>query len=195
MPLVPSPIAYADVRTAIVEAISLGTGLPQSSIVRAEPNEPNAPRPARPFATFNVRTAATRHGPAAWVRSPADGPTMWRLRGERQLGLELNFFATSQEGAYGLGMAMQLGLEMDAVKSALAGPNIAVWRIGDVTDISALLGTGYEGRAMLEVWFGIGIDVLTDLGAIAEANVLGSVFGDAGLIETIDVNAHLLEES
>jgi hypothetical protein len=108
--------------------------------------------------------------------------------------LELNFFATTQEDAYSLASAMQLGLEMDAVQSALGRPNIAVWSIGDVTDVGSLQGTGYEGRAMLEVTLGVAIDVLADFGAIAEANVEGAIEDDGGnLLETVFVNAHLEE--
>jgi len=193
MPLVAPPIAYGEIRAAVAEAISLGTGLPSGAVVRAEPNEPNSPRPKRPFATFKVREVSGRHGPAAFAPSPEDSPTAWRYTGERELGLELNFFGVTQEDAYSLASAMQMSLEMGVVQNALRRPNIAVWSIGNVTDVSALLGTGYEGRAMLEVSLGVSINVLTDFGAIAEANVEGAILDDTGLIETITVNAKLEE--
>lgn len=193
MPLIVSPIPYGAVRTAIVQAIAVGTGLDPSAIVRAEPNEPNAPRPARPFATFKIRTASMRQGPDAFSPSPDDGPTLWRYSGQRGMALELNFFGTTQEDAYGMAAAMQFSFEMGAVQAVLAAPNVAVWRVGDVTDVSALLGTGYEGRAMLEANLGIGIDVLVDFGSIAVANVEGTVLDETGIIEKLYVNATLEE--
>lgn len=193
MPLIASPIPYGAVRSAIVQAVAVGTGLDTSAVVRAEPNEPNAPRPVRPFATFKIRTASMRQGPPAFAPAPEEGPTLWRYSGQRGLALELNFFGDTQEDAYGMAAAMQFSLEMGAVQAVLAKPNVAVWHIGDITDVSALLGTGYEGRAMIELSLGIGIDVLVDFGSIAEANVEGTVLDDTGIIEKLYVNATLEE--
>jgi hypothetical protein len=89
--------------------------------------------------------------------------------------VELNFFGEDQDQAYGLAAQMQTALFQEPTRRTLAAANLATWKILDATDVSALLGTGFEGRALLEFEMYLMVHSLVDLGAIEQVPVVGLI--------------------
>ena len=75
--------------------------------------------------------------------------------------------------------ALQGFLDQVPTQAVLRKAGIAVWLLGAVADVSALLNTGYEGRAQMDVQFGIASNMIgtsaEDLGAIEKVTTTGEI--------------------
>lgn len=180
MPTFASPIDYAQVRKTLVQALCAATGLPQNSVIRAQGQGPVQPRPKLPYVTFAYRRAAIRNGYDAVVSAYAEGDTLWRYIGERGIAMDLTAYGRDQDEAYGLALGMQCGLQQEPIQNILGASGLTLWTLGDVTDVTALLNTGFEGRALLECEMWLGTSQLVDLGEIATVPVVGAIEDDGG---------------
>lgn len=184
MPYVPpTPIDYDAKRRAIVQAVALGTGLPAGQVIALEPETMGAPRPKLPYVGFLVTAASVKVG-FDWSSPVQDdatsGPTGRHLyQGVRMMSVGFDAFGRSHEDAYAVMSALQASLEYPPVASLLASAGLAVWDIGSVADISATLATTYEGRAHLDVTFGMTASLTLDLGRMDAVPVSGQVASDA----------------
>lgn len=180
--LPPSPIDFDAKRRALVQAVALGTGLPAGQVLAMEPEIMGAPRPKLPYVGFLTTAASVKMG-FDWSDpvqdTAATGPTgLWSYAGVRSMSVGFDAFGRSHEDAYGVMSAFQASLEYPPVASLLNAAGLAVWDVGMVADISATLATTYEGRAHLDVTFGMTAATTLDLGRIDSVPVSGQVASD-----------------
>ncbi|RYF12813.1 MAG: hypothetical protein EOO40_00335 [Deltaproteobacteria bacterium] len=173
-------IDYTAVRRAVVQALALATGLDNGRIIRAQAQGPVQPRPPLPYVSFQARRIAIRNGFDAVVRSPQDGPTMWRYTGERGISFDFITYGRDQDEAYALASSIQCGLDTEPVSDILSQADLSTWTIQDATDVTALLSTGFEGRGLVEAELWLGTDVLVDLGQIDSVSIVGHAYADGG---------------
>ena len=183
MPYVPpTPIDFNANRRALVQAVALATGLPAGQVIALEPETMGAPRPKVPYVGFLVTAASVKMGFDWLAPMPDDavsGPTgRHTFSGVRMMSVGFDAYGRSHEDAYGIMAAFQAALEYPPVASLLAAAGLAVWDIGSVSDISATLATTYEGRAHLDVTFGMTAQTTIDLGRIDTVPVSGQVASD-----------------
>lgn len=186
--VVKSPIDFDANRRAMVQAVALGTGLPTTQVIMAEGETMNWSRPKAPYVAILVASASSKMGfdwqvPVA--DAPGDATGLHAFQGVRTMGAGFDAFGRSHEEAYGLMAAFQASLEYPPVVSLLQAAGLAVWSIGDVADISATLATTYEGRAHLDVIFGMIASTTLDLGRIDYVPLTGVVAQDGGLSVTV----------
>lgn len=185
-------IDYRACRRALISAIALAVGLPREKIIRANPTGPADFRPELPYATFETRIASMRSGRDAVTYAPDVGENMWRYVGDRGMAIDINFYADDIDDAYGMAATMQGAFYHEDVKDALGGAGFAVTGVSDVTDVSALLGTGFEPRALVSSEMWLGVEALVSLGSIETVLVEGEVFSsDAQKILDLSLNATL----
>lgn len=178
----PLPIDFNAIRVALVDEVQRVTGL---TCIMAEPETQNVPRPPKPYFTMKFIGPALKTGDDAhtWIA----GGTTWNSGGARKMTADFNCYARSHEEAYNYGCLWQGALELFGTQTNLRAAGIAVWLCGNLTDLSALLNTGFEGRSHIEVTFGLASNFTEDLGAIETINVgPGSITTDQNNVETFN---------
>lgn len=192
MPLVASPIDFAACRRALIAAIGLATGLPNGRVIREEAQGPDQVPPSLPYAAFMFRLAGMRSGFRDNIRpAPQISDTAYYVAGHRGLAIDVTFFGREQEEAYGMAAAFAAALEAEPVREALGAANLAVWAVGDVTDVSTLLGTGFEARALVEFQAWLNSRMVVDLGRIETVPVEGVLAADDGAENAFALTATL----
>lgn len=172
-----SPMDYAAIRVAIIRAVRWSTGLDQNHVIMAEPEVPNSPRPTLPYITLKITSPSIRYGDD--VPLPIDDPTgacetLVNYGGPRKMVASFNVYGSTHEQAYGLAALWQARLDQHPVRELLRRDGVAIWLIGEIRDLSILLGTGFEGRAQMDVQFGLASNLTADLGAMEEFPIVGS---------------------
>lgn len=181
MPTVPNmPLNFDALRKALVEEIQRVTAV---TCIVAEPETQNVPRPPKPYFTLKMVSPAIKQGDDSASNL---GGTVWNRGGQRKMVVDFNCYGCSHEQAYNYAALWQSSLELETVQARLRKAGIAVWLNGSVQDLSALLNSGFEGRALLEVAFGVAANLTEDLGAIQTINVSGDVTTDQDITETIN---------
>ena len=181
MPAAPL-VDYVAARKGIVAAVAQATDLPPGRIIRLMGNGPVQAPPPRPYATFQFRIASLRVPYRdSHVLAPEVSPSAYWVKGCRGIAVDLTFYADDQDVAYTLAANTQGSLYTDPVLATLRAHNFVIWQIGDVTDTAALLGTGYEGRALLEIQMWTTSAVLVDPDHIDGVRIVGDFAGDIGL--------------
>lgn len=188
MALRPFVIDYVALREAILAALRLATGLDEQTARPSEPEGPNWTRPDLPYVTTKFLSPAIRRGGDSLELVDASAE-VWNLGGQRQLAVSFQAYGQSHEQAYGLLSTWQSALDSEPVLELLRRSKISVLDVGAVTDISALLNTGYEGRASLDVQFGTVSNLSVGLGIIRAATIRGEAVLEDETIATIDVSA------
>ena len=181
MPLLPFAVDYNAIRRALVAAVAQGTGLDGGAVIMLEPEAETAPRPARPYMGIMVTTASVKEGFDA-VIPQADAPGLptgnFTYTGPRSMMVSFESFGRSHEEAYGVMANFQSALDQTPTLEVLGAANLAVYHIGAVADLSSLLNTAYEGRAQLDVTFGLTATSTVNLGYIGTVPVSGEVTVD-----------------
>ncbi|RYF51818.1 MAG: hypothetical protein EOO38_02220 [Cytophagaceae bacterium] len=185
------PVDYAQVRKHLVRALCAMTGLGPNQVIRYQGQGPVQPRPKLPYITFKYTRSSIRSGYDAIVPAFDDGDTLWRYVGERGINMDLVVYGRDQDEAYGLGLAIQSGLQQEPVAEILGDAGLSIWSLGDVTDMTELLGTGFEGRALLQCEMWVGTSQLVDLGQMKTVTVVGDVRDDTGNPTHLSVTATL----
>lgn len=181
MPPAPKlPLNFDALRKALVDEIQRVTTL---TCIVAEPETQNVPRPPKPYFTLKMVSPAIKSGDDSASNL---GGTVWNRGGQRKMIVDFNCYGCSHEQAYNFASLWQQSLELETVQANLRVAGIAVWLNGSVQDLSALLNSGFEGRALLEVSFGIASNLSEDLGTIETINVTGEVTTDQNIVETIN---------
>lgn len=166
-------------RKAFANEVTRVTKVP---CVLEEPTVQNAPRPtnpgASPYFSFKLTTPGAKTGDD---HSTHIGPgNIYNRGGQRKMTVSFQCYAREQEDAYNLMALWQGSLELQKTQENLRRAGIAVWIIGNVADLSALLNTGYEGRSQMDCTFGVASNLVEDLGEIDTAIVQGEAsIGDS----------------
>jgi hypothetical protein len=164
------PLDFDKIRAALVRECQRVTGL---TCILEEPETQNAPRPAKPYFSFKMVSPAIKSGDDSAEQVGVS--TTWNRGGQRKLVADFNAYGCSHEDAYNYMALWQSALELETVQANLRASGVAVWLNGSVRDLSQLLVTGFEGRAQMEVNFGIAANLTEDLSAIETVNVTGDV--------------------
>lgn len=183
LPKVALPMDYNVFRAGLANEIQRVTKTP---CVLEEPTVQNASRPTNPgqspYFSFKITTPGAKSGDD---HSTYDLSTdTYNRGGQRKMTVSFQCYAREQEDAYNLMALWQGSMELEQVQENLRKAGIAVWIIGNVADLSALLNTGYEGRSQMDCTFGVVSNLTQVLGEIDIAEVTGEV---AVVDETVTV--------
>jgi len=174
------PIAWPTVEAALVAWVETGSGLAGAVLMAQQ----TAPQPPMPYAT--VRLSGPRTGGAPWPRvyqsyDPAQ-PTGQEIAFQAVFDCEVTCSVQVYTASpFGAGSARALmsqvrtSLGLDTVLFALRAAGLAVQAPGDIQDLSALLDTTWQGRAALDVIFGIAEDATERSGYVATVGVVNNV--------------------
>lgn len=143
------------------------TGL--NAIVRLEQNNP---RPALPYVGYRI-SGLDKIG-HDYVERPEDLQEA-RVSGNREFTVEIQHFGS---GAIDRLEGLRSSLEMPAQRVLFDAQGIAFVDDLGITDISQLLDTRYEERALLELRFRVGTDYTTITGQIDTVKI-DKTFKDA----------------
>jgi hypothetical protein len=192
-------VDYNAFRKALVKEIQLVTGLDQFHVILEEPETQDAPRPTKPYMSFKVTTVGVKQGDDDkrliydTTQNPPVPTNQWNSGGQRRITVGFNAYGRTHEEAYNYMEVWRSALDLDTVQQDLrsAQPqSIAVVLMETIADVSQLLNTGYEGRAHLDVIFGVAANLVETLGEMDTAPIAGTVETDSGVVtidETLDI--------
>ena len=178
------PLDFNPIRIALVREIERVTGL---KVIEHEPETQDAPRPAKPYIGYKMTTPSARMGGDDDHRQVFNGPTpttKWVAGGQRKMTVSFHCYGNTHEEAYNYLSLWQQALDQFTTQERLRRAKVAVWIIGNVADLSALLNTGYEGRAQMDVQLGIASNLVEDLSSIDTVEVEGTVDKDDGTVSS-----------
>lgn len=184
MPLPKFPINFDALRKALIDEVQKVT---QTTCILAQPETQNTPRPKKPYFTMQMVTPAAKEGDDSNDLTVTG--TNWNIGGQRKMTVDFNCYGNTHEEAYTYMALWQSSLELQAIQSDLYAAGIAIWLNGNVVDLSALLNTGFEGRAQMQVDFGITSNLTQDLSSIDEATASGTITTDQNNIVDVEVAA------
>lgn len=131
-------------------------------------------RPELPYFAFKITTPGARTGDDSHTFSGTPG--VYNVAGQRVMSVSFHCYAKDQETAYSLMSTWQASLDLKNLQASLQSlVGISVLSIGSVADLSQLLNTGYEGRAQLDVKFGLASNLSENLGTVASVPLAGQV--------------------
>ena len=166
------PLDFVAIRKAMVKEVERVTGV---TCIMAQPETQAFPRPPKPYMSMFILNPAVKVGDDS---SRYVSGTTWNIGGQRGMHIDFDAYGRSHEEAYGILCAWQSALETETTQANLRKAGVAVWLNGSVADISELLQTGYEGRAKLEVQFGIAANITEDRSSIDSASFTGTITTD-----------------
>ena len=186
------PIDYDAVRAALCDGVALATGVDVNQVLHMEAEQTSQPRPALPYFGFKITTPGVRHGNDAttFLGFDTDGSRVELLTGSRRMSVSFHAYASSHAQAYGMMALLQAALQSTPVQELLRLSTVSVWDIGDVRDLSVLVFTRYEGRAQMDVTFGVLSSLTVTTPCVAVANASGQVTSDAQILN-VAVTAQL----
>lgn len=115
---------------------------------------------------------------------PAGQEVEYQAIGPREVTVSLQAFAADSSSVDLLEAALT-GLRLPSVRDALNAAGVGVLREGDVRSLSAIRGTTYEDRALLEVVVLVSSSAVERVGYIERAEIFygaGPVFEQRGLV-------------
>lgn len=168
------PINFNALRVALVKEVQRITKL---TCIMLEPETQNAPRPGKPYFTLKMLGPAGKQGDDAATNvldNFGNPTTVWNRGGQRKMTVDFSCYGCTHEQAYDYMALWQASLELETTQENLRRAGIAVWLNGSVRDLSVLLNSGFEGRAQMEVQFGIASNLDEDLGGIQTIYIDGT---------------------
>jgi hypothetical protein len=177
------PTDFNLIRQVLIREVVKVTGLQPNQVVVLEPETQNEPRPAKPYFGMKITTPSAKTGDDSkqWL-----GGTRWNSGGVRQMTVGFDCYGTSHEEAYNYMSLWQTALDLEDIQADLRQYGIAVSLMTTVADLSALLNTGFEGRAHLDVIFNIAMNLSSDLGAEESVEVQGAITTDQDVVIDTD---------
>lgn len=168
------PIDYVSITTTLVREIK------RVSLIECiidEPKVTNAPRPCPlPYFSFKLTSPGIKQGDDSKSYTQKNDTTLVvNTGGVRKMMVSFQCYATDEREAYEYMSLWQSCLDQLTTQENLRRAGIAVWVIGNVADLSQLLNTGYEGRAQMDVSFGIAANLEEEFGAITKVGVTGTI--------------------
>ena len=166
------PVDYNLIRRTIVNVLRTITCLDENHVIEQEPETQNSPRPTRPYLAMKIIGPAVKSGTDS---IDAISGTLFNSGGNRKMTISFNAYGRSHEEAYNYMELIQCYFNAESVLETLRRVGIAVWTIGNVSDLSALLNTGFEGRCQMDIVFGIAANITEDLGAMEHVDIQGNI--------------------
>jgi hypothetical protein len=130
--------------------------------------EQNQKRPVGDYVSYKIMTLPTKRGTDSQIHISGDN---FKLSGHRTFTVSIKSYG---KNAAQIITDLHSSLEMDSVRNIFRQYNIAIWEHGSPRDISAILETGFESRAFLDITFGTRSEITETLGHIANAEVEGA---------------------
>ena len=188
------PIDFNAARLSLVKLIQSITGIPCIVEERKGQTTTNTPRPPLPYCSLKFMTPAGKIGTDAFQPTgTADEPSsIVNFGGVRRAVISFKCYAETQESAYNFLSLLEASFDTDPTQQTLRANKLAFWQSMGVTDITSLLTAGYEGRASLDVVFGITSSMNVDLGEMDSVPVNGEITWGS---ESADVNFTVTEET
>lgn len=176
------PLDYNAARKALANAVTQFTG--RTCILAEDKKGQPEDRPDLPYFSFKITSPGLKYGDDdKRYTDVANNQTQVSTGGLRGVMVSFQAFATEQEDAYGLMGLLQSGLQQLGLQETLRRAGIAVWRVGTVADLTQLLNTGFEGRAQMDVLFGMAANVVEKYGTIGSVEIEGTVDTGQGEVE------------
>jgi hypothetical protein len=145
--------------------------------------ESSGPRPPRPYVTLKIIAGPSEKAFDELRPIPADPNKKFDLTGIRQYTVSMKAFG---EAAHDILSDLQLCLEApDSIEFFIRNEDIAVVSRGPVTDISALLETGFETRAVMDVIFNAVVSKVVDPSTIESTEISGTLENADGSDTTV----------
>lgn len=168
-------VDFTAIRRALATVVSQATGL--TTIMEMS----DAERPPLPYVWIDFITAQIAHGSDEITYK--EGNT-YEIKGQRSFTASFNIVYGFREDAKCQEMSCLLHASLrDPVRlEYLRGQGLAVWEIGNLTDISQALETGFENRYNFDVTFGVVSTLESDLGYISSTEITGKVNDVTGSI-------------
>jgi hypothetical protein len=189
------PIDYNLIRKAIVSCMTTGLNLQNGQVIEEMPETQDAPRPKKPYLSYSITTPGAKFGDDGHTLTGVQGSgvteeLIYNVGGNRKMSVSFHSYAINKDDAYNLMAFWQALLETIPIKQTLEKAGIAVWLNGGVADMSQLLNTGYEGRAHMDVVFGINSNITEQVDSIIEVQTTGTVTDDSGnVLPTVSIDA------
>ena len=174
-------VSYTTVQDAIYDWIAPIVAPVQ--VIWARPNE--APTSdinlADEFVTLNLTGVLNKIGQD---NLEFDSGTTYNIKGQRTANLSIIAYgATAQQMA----IDIQSSSERPSVLEAIRSTGLAIWNEPNVTDLSAVLESGFENRAGIEFLLGISSLITDDVGIIERVTGEGC-FNDGDIVQPIDID-------
>lgn len=176
------PLDYNLFRKAIANELTRISGI---VTIMSEPETQRTPRPKKPYYTMKFMSPGVKQGSDSVNRQETS--SVVNIGGQRKLTCSFQCYGRSHEEAYNFMVLWQAHLETETTQANLRLAGIALWLNGSVEDLSALLNTGYEGRAGMDVQFGIASNLSEDQGEIDTVIIQGTVTSDQNIPTTVSV--------
>ena len=170
-------IDFNAIRAALVNLIQGITGLQCIVEERKAQFTTKTPRPPLPYCSFKITTPAAKIGTDAFqqVGTPEKPSGVYNYGGVRKMVVSFKCYATYPELAYNYMAHLEAAFDTDPVQGTLRSNGFSFWQSLGVIDISSLLTAGYEGRASLDIAFGVPSNLNVNLGEIDSVQVNGEI--------------------
>lgn len=170
------PIDFDAIRAGLVATVQAATGLDQNHVVMLEAEDTLSPRPSLPYIGLKFTTVAATMGRDVFVPLDPNGTsTLYNYGGQRMCSVAFDAYGSSHEQAYGYLHLLMARLDQEPTQDMLAGYGLSIWDCSAVVDLTALLSTGFEGRAHMDCQFGMASNMTVDLGQIDYVPISGVV--------------------
>ena len=154
-------------------------------------DKPNVPRPCEPYVTLNLTTVSVKTGHDSWQYISGDD---FRIGGQRTLTLSVIAYGPNLEeqmnqeikSAQQICTDLRDSLENPLVLEKLRKNGLAVHNEPTVQDISALLESGFQDRANVDITFGYAHNQRVPVGIIEK--VEGEAHVEGAKIHSIEID-------
>lgn len=154
-------------------------------------DKPNVPRPCEPYVTLNLIVTSMKTGHDSWIYESGDN---FCIGGQRIATLSVIAYGPDlkEQVPQGINSAQQIildlrdSLENPLVLEKLGANGLAVHNEPTVNDISALLETGFQDRANMDIMFGFAHNQSVPVGIIEKVTGEGTFEG--ALTQQIEID-------
>lgn len=179
--MIKPPVDYSAIRVALVAEVKKSCAV---ECIVEETGVQNAQRPPKPYMSFKITSPGIKWGDDSPHGIDGGNSVMG---GQRSMNVSFHAYGNTRDQAYELMSLWQASLDLRTVQQRLRSSGIAVWLIQTLAEASELLNTGWEGRAVMDVQFGMASNLGEDPGSIDEVEIEGSIDTDQEVVK-IDFN-------
>lgn len=176
---------------ALQDAVVLASGLADGKVIWARQD---GTRPAAPYVTLDLTSFSvigidgTRHDYDAEADPGAE--ITLKHGGMREFGLAVVVFygTLGAAGAMALAETIRTSLSKVSVREVLDAANVSIFDFGRVLNLTQVVNTVYEGRAVFELRGYTTQEVTETIGYIQSAEIEGTI-STVTTVETVDIGS------